>query len=52
VLRTGTTFVTIDLPLWPGYLLVCLGLLVTALMMLLDLGQVRRGRSSLFLESG
>ena len=45
---TGTTFVTLDLPLWPAHLVVCLGLLLTALMMLLDLFEVRKGRSSLF----
>jgi len=50
VLATGTTFATLDLPMWPGYMLVCTGLLVTALMMLLDLGEVRKGRSSLFTE--
>jgi TRAP-type C4-dicarboxylate transport system permease small subunit len=48
VLGTGTTFATLDLPLWPAHLVVCLGLLVTSLMLLLDLGQVRTGRSSLF----
>jgi TRAP-type C4-dicarboxylate transport system permease small subunit len=48
ILSTGTTFVTLDLPLWPAHLVVCLGLLLTALMMLLDLFEVRKGRSSLF----
>jgi TRAP-type C4-dicarboxylate transport system permease small subunit len=48
VMGTGTTFATLDLPLWPAHVIVCLGLLVTSLMLLLDLGQVRTGRSSLF----
>jgi TRAP-type C4-dicarboxylate transport system permease small subunit len=48
VLRTQTTFATLDLPLWPAHVVVCLGLLVTSLMMLLDLGRVGTGRSSLF----
>jgi TRAP-type C4-dicarboxylate transport system permease small subunit len=47
VLGTGTTFATLDLPLWPAHLGVCVGLLVTSLMMLMDLGAVRKGRSSL-----
>jgi TRAP-type C4-dicarboxylate transport system permease small subunit len=45
---TGTLFITVELPIWPGHALVTLGLLVTALMMLLDLRRVRSGRSSLF----
>ena len=48
VLRTRTTFVTLDLPMWPAHLLVAIGLFVTTLMMLVDLPDVRRGRSSLF----
>jgi TRAP-type C4-dicarboxylate transport system permease small subunit len=48
VLRTKTTFATIDLPLWPAYLVVTVGLFVATLMMLLDLRAVRAGRSSLF----
>ena len=50
VLRTGTTFVTMELPLWPAHLVVSIGLFVTTLMMLLDLREVRRGRSSLFMD--
>ena len=51
VLRTGTTFVTLDfLPLWPGYLIVAIGLFFTTLLMAIDLGAVRKGRSSLFLD--
>ncbi len=52
MLSTGTMFATVDLPLWPGYLAVFLGLLLTGLMVLLDLGQVRSGRSSLFSSEG
>lgn len=48
VKSTGTTFVTLDLPLWPAHLIVCVGLLVTTLMLVLDLLEVRKGRSSLF----
>ena len=48
VLATGTTFATLDLPLWPGYMVVFAGLFLAALMMLADLGQVKQGRSSLF----
>lgn len=47
VLGTGTTFATLDLPLWPAHVIVCLGLFLTSLFVLLDLAQVRRGRSSL-----
>jgi TRAP-type C4-dicarboxylate transport system permease small subunit len=48
VLTTKTTFATLDLPLWPAHLVVAIGLFLTTLMMLLDLREVRRGRSSLF----
>ena len=48
ILATGTTFTTVDLPMWPGYLAVAIGLCITALLMLLDLRKVRRGGSSLF----
>jgi len=48
VLSTKTTFATLDLPLWPAHLVVAVGLFITTLMMLLDLREVRRGRSSLF----
>ena len=44
---TGTLFTTVELPIWPGHALVVLGLLVLTLMMLLDLREVRAGRSSL-----
>jgi len=52
VMRTGTTFVTIEISLWPAYLLVTIGLCLTALMMLLDLPEVRKERSSLFMDGG
>ena len=50
IMRTGTTFTTIDAPLWPGHLVVSVALFLTAVMMLLDLGEVRKRRSSLFRE--
>ena len=52
VLTTKTTFVTLDLPLWPAHLVVAVGLFLTTLMMLLDLRAVRTGRSSLFTDGG
>jgi TRAP-type C4-dicarboxylate transport system permease small subunit len=48
IMRTGTTFTTIDAPLWPGHLTVAVALFLAALMMLVDVGEVRKGRSSLF----
>jgi TRAP-type C4-dicarboxylate transport system permease small subunit len=48
IMSTGTMFTTLDLPQWPGHLVVSIGLFLTTLMMLLDLGQVRQGRSPLF----
>jgi TRAP-type C4-dicarboxylate transport system permease small subunit len=45
---TGTLFTTVELPIWPGHALVSLGLFLTTVMMLLDLREVPRGRSSLF----
>jgi TRAP-type C4-dicarboxylate transport system permease small subunit len=50
VWSTRTTFVTLDLPLWPAHLIVSAGLFVTTLMMAFDLPEVRRGRSRLFTE--
>jgi TRAP-type C4-dicarboxylate transport system permease small subunit len=46
------TFATLDLPLWPAYAIVTAGLLLTALMMLIDLGEVRSGRSGLLRGGG
>jgi TRAP-type C4-dicarboxylate transport system permease small subunit len=51
ILSTGTMFTTVDLPQWPGHWVVAIGLCLTTLMMLLDLGQVRQGRSSLFRDN-
>jgi TRAP-type C4-dicarboxylate transport system permease small subunit len=48
MLGTGTTFATLDLPIWPGHLVVTAGLFLTTVMMLIDLREVRKGRSSLF----
>jgi len=50
MLNTNTMFTTVEWPMWPGHLAVAIGLLVTAVMMLVDVGQVRKGRSSLFTE--
>jgi TRAP-type C4-dicarboxylate transport system permease small subunit len=50
VWSTHTTFVTLELPLWPAHLIVSAGLFVTTLMMAFDLPEVRTGRSSLFAE--
>ena len=47
---TGTLFTTVEWPMWPGHAAVSLALSLTALFMLLDLRQVRRGRSPLFAE--
>lgn len=47
---TNTTFVTLDLPMWPAHLAVSIGLFLTTLLMLVDLPEVRRGRSSLFTD--
>lgn len=47
---TRTMLVTMELPQWPGHLVVSIGLFLAAVMMLLDLGQVRKGRSGLFRE--
>jgi TRAP-type C4-dicarboxylate transport system permease small subunit len=51
VLITGTTFATLDLPLWPAHMVVSVGLFLATLMMLIDLGEVRKGRSSLLTGS-
>ena len=50
IMVTNTTFVTLDLALWPAHLAVSLGLFVTTLLMLIDLPEVRSGRSSLFMD--
>jgi TRAP-type C4-dicarboxylate transport system permease small subunit len=48
IMRTGTTFTTIDAPLWPGHLTVSVALFLTAVLILVDLPEVRRHGSSLF----
>ena len=50
MLATNTTFVTLDLPLWPAHLIVSIGLFFTTLLMLIDLREVRKDRSSLFMD--
>jgi TRAP-type C4-dicarboxylate transport system permease small subunit len=50
IISTGTLFTTLNLPQWPGHLVVSIGLSLTTLMLLLDLGRVRQGRSCLFRE--
>jgi TRAP-type C4-dicarboxylate transport system permease small subunit len=52
IVRTGTTFTTVDLPMWPAHVAIAVALFVVAVMMLVDLPEVRRGRSSLFREGG
>jgi TRAP-type C4-dicarboxylate transport system permease small subunit len=47
---TGTTLSTIEIPQGPAYLLVPAGLLLASLIMLVDLGRVRKGKSPLFQE--
>ena len=51
VWATTTTFVTLELPLWPAHLLVCIGLFLTTVLMLVDLKEVRKGRSSLLMNN-
>jgi TRAP-type C4-dicarboxylate transport system permease small subunit len=50
MMATQTMLVTLELPQWPGHLAVSIGLFVATLMMLIDLREVRKGRSSLFRE--
>jgi len=40
----------LSLPLWPAYMVISLGLLLMSLLMFTDIGQVRKGKSSLFKE--
>ena len=40
----------LSLPLWPAYVIISLGLLLMSLLMFTDIGQVRKGKSSLFKE--
>ena len=50
VISSGTALSSVDVPLGPAYLLVPLGLFFTALMMLIDIRKVRKGKSPLFRE--
>ena len=50
VWTTKTTFVTLELPLWPAHLVVSIGLFLTTVLMLVDLKEVRKGRSSLLMN--
>lgn len=47
---TGTTLSSIEIPQGPAYFLVPVGLLLATMMMLVDLGKVRKGKSPLFQE--
>jgi TRAP-type C4-dicarboxylate transport system permease small subunit len=42
---------TFSIPVWPAYLIISLGLLFMGVFVLLDLRQVRKGKSGLFRES-
>jgi C4-dicarboxylate transporter DctQ subunit len=46
----GTTLTSTDLPLWPPYVAIPLGLLLMSLFMLWDLPKVPKGKSALFTE--
>jgi TRAP-type C4-dicarboxylate transport system permease small subunit len=47
---SGDMLGNVHIPLWPAYLMVPVGLFFMSLLMLLDLPQVRKGRSQLFKE--
>jgi TRAP-type C4-dicarboxylate transport system permease small subunit len=47
-IATGTTLSSIEIPQGPAYLLVPAGLLLASLIMLVDLGEVRKGKAPLF----
>jgi len=49
-IATGTTLSSIEIPQGPAYLLVPVGLFLASLIMLVDLGKVRKGKSPLFQE--
>jgi TRAP-type transport system small permease protein len=42
---------TLSIPVWPSYLIISLGLLCVCVFIVLDLWQVKRGKSGLFKES-
>jgi len=47
---SGTALGNVNLPLWPAYLMVPIGLFFMTLLMLMDLRQVKTGTSHLFKE--
>jgi TRAP-type C4-dicarboxylate transport system permease small subunit len=49
-LSSGDMLGNVHIPLWPAYLMVPVGLFFMTLLMLLDLPQVRKGKSHLFKE--
>jgi TRAP-type C4-dicarboxylate transport system permease small subunit len=49
-IATGTTLSSIEIPQGPAYLFVPVGLFLATLMMLADIGKVRKGKSPLFQE--
>ena len=49
-LASGGMLGNVPLPLWPAYLMVPVGLFFMTLLMVLDLPQVRKGKSRLFKE--
>lgn len=42
---------TLSIPVWPAYLIISMGLLFVSLFVILDLWQVKKGKSGLFKES-
>ncbi|MEW6667167.1 MAG: TRAP transporter small permease [Thermodesulfobacteriota bacterium] len=49
-LDTGTNLSSVEIPQWPAYAIVPIGLFFMALAMLLDMRKVRRGESPMFQE--
>ena len=48
-LKHGTTLASLSfVPLWPGIIVIPIGLLLMCLLMLIDLPRVRKGKSALF----
>jgi TRAP-type C4-dicarboxylate transport system permease small subunit len=47
---SGMTIASMNVPVWPAYLLIFVGLFFMTLLMLFDLRQVKAGRSHLFKE--
>ena len=50
MIASGTTLGLLDYPVWPGYVILPIGLFAMSLLMLFDLPRVRTGNSSLFQE--